>query len=135
MNRAEYKTKGRKLRDERNEKERQYDKIHGTNYAKQRTHYRNIKSKYNLSTKEYADMLAKQEGICAICGNPEIEERAGEVKALSIDHCHETKIIRGLLCRKCNSGLGMFKDNPETLEKAAQYVRIHQKRAKIKLIG
>lgn len=54
--------------------------------------------------------------MCAVCGKPPTEQR------LSVDHSHETGEVRGLLCNNCNSGIGRFKDNPETLVAAAVYL-------------
>ncbi len=45
------------------------------------------------------------------------------------DHCHRTGIRRDWLCRKCNAGLGMFRDNPAILERAIAYLRHHNSRA------
>jgi hypothetical protein len=55
--------------------------------------------------------------VCAICGgvNP-------NNKALGVDHDHELGSVRGLLCDLCNRGLGMFRDNPDLLEKARAYI-------------
>lgn len=86
--------------------------------------------KCNLTTEDFANMLAKQKGVCAICEKVNTNNRN-----LHVDHCHKTAQVRSLLCNKCNSMLGMARDNPEILEKAAQYLKIHQKRAKIKLTG
>ena len=57
-----------------------------------------------------------QGGLCAICGRKQPE------KWLAVDHDHETGVIRGLLCSRCNSGLGQFKDNPDRLRLAADYL-------------
>lgn len=51
---------------------------------------------------------------CAICNSTD---------RLSIDHCHETGEVRGLLCGKCNSGIGLFKDKIDLLEAAIQYLK------------
>ena len=59
-------------------------------------------------------MLDQQKGKCAIC-NQEMEKPY-------VDHCHNTKKIRGLLCVNCNFGLGSFKDNPKLLMKAIKYL-------------
>jgi hypothetical protein len=58
-----------------------------------------------------------QNGCCAICNRPESTD-----KALSLDHCHKTGEIRGLLCQGCNLGLGWFRDSPETLKAASEYL-------------
>ena len=56
---------------------------------------------------------------CAICGKPEVGRR------LNIDHDHATGLVRGLLCRKCNAGIGLLGDNIEGLEAALEYLRRH----------
>lgn len=66
---------------------------------------------YGLTSKE-ADML-KEGAVCAICGTTE---------DLCVDHDHKTGRVRGVLCRWHNSGLGHFKDNPDNLRKAAEYL-------------
>lgn len=63
--------------------------------------------------------VLEHEGCCDICGSPP----TGRVKRLSIDHDHATGAFRGLLCNLCNTGLGMFKDDPKLLEKAILYLR------------
>lgn len=68
--------------------------------------------------------MAKREAIidaagnkCELCGSPPGARR------LHIDHDHTTGALRGLLCHGCNVGLGYFKDDPELLERAAEYLR------------
>ena len=77
-----------------------------------------LKKRYNLSLEKYRSILARQGGVCAICGE---QERAGW-RRLSVDHDHETMKVRGLLCRRCNSSIGLLKDNPELLKRAIQYL-------------
>lgn len=74
---------------------------------------------YGITDAEYQALLLTQKGLCAICGGPPTRKR----RSLSVDHCHQTGKIRGLLCGPCNTGLGQFKDLPELLEKALQYLR------------
>lgn len=77
-----------------------------------------IRRVYGITQAEYDAMLEKQNGKCAICNNTdEVEGRK-----LAIDHCHTTGRVRGLLCGKCNRGLGLFKDNPDLLLKAISYL-------------
>jgi hypothetical protein len=66
-------------------------------------------------------LLAQQGGVCAICGDP---PEGG--KAFHIDHHHVTGEIRGLLCVRCNNGLGQFKEDPDVLKKAATYVFLRE---------
>ena len=81
-----------------------------------------LKKHHGISLREYEAMLEKQNGVCAICGKPEMTEIRGKVINLAVDHCHKDKNIRGLLCISCNRGLGLFKDSIETLELAIKYL-------------
>jgi Recombination endonuclease VII len=72
----------------------------------------------------YQTMLSEQNGVCALCFNSEKEERA-----FSVDHDHETGLVRGLLCSQCNRGIGLLKDSPAILIRAAEYIQLHKKRA------
>ncbi len=85
-------------------------------FKKARLRKASIKHKYNLTESEYLALYVKQNGSCAICGSKSLG------KTLSIDHCHKTDNIRGLLCNYCNTGLGMFKDNIGNLIKAIGYL-------------
>lgn len=78
-----------------------------------------IKS-YGLSPEQFEQMLAQQSGRCAICKTDKPTVKIGG--SFRIDHCHSTGKVRGLLCMKCNSGLGMFSDSPEVLIAAAEYL-------------
>lgn len=64
----------------------------------------------------YKLLFDLQEGKCLICGSD------NDKKRLSVDHCHKTGRIRGLLCAKCNTGVGMFRDSETNLKLAAEYV-------------
>lgn len=82
-----------------------------------------LKSLHSISIEEYSILLLKQNGVCAICGKPETETQKGRLRQLCVDHCHETGKIRGLLCSKCNKGLGQFLDDANLLLKASCYLR------------
>lgn len=82
-----------------------------------------IKSKYGITLNEYNDMLKMQNGVCAICGMEETRKnRYTGICKLHIDHDHSTGKIRGLLCSKCNFGISAFKDNPDILMEAINYL-------------
>ena len=72
----------------------------------------------------YQRVIAEQNGMCAICGVHEIQNG----KRLNIDHDHQTGKYRGLLCVRCNIGIGYFKDNTNTLGKAIDYLSTHQEK-------
>lgn len=77
---------------------------------------RSLKYKYELTLSDYEAMLVSQNNVCEICGLVDDEKR------LAIDHDHKTGTVRGLLCQKCNVGLGYFKDNTELLQNAIVYL-------------
>lgn len=77
-----------------------------------------LSRKYGINLKKYNDLLKEQNYSCAICG---LDQSRFE-KALSVDHCHTSGKVRGLLCQLCNTGLGSFKDNKKVLEKAIEYL-------------
>ena len=76
-------------------------------------------AKYGITPEDYDRMLEEQGGGCAICGKTPEEEG----KNLGVDHCHSTGIVRGLLCRGCNQGLGHYRDRADWLDKASAYLR------------
>lgn len=61
-----------------------------------------------------ADLIETQKGRCAICSRTE---------DLVLDHCHETRRVRGVLCSECNRGLGFFRDDPRRLVRAIRYLQ------------
>jgi hypothetical protein len=73
------------------------------------------------SPEEFADAFAKQQGRCKICKVHHDDLKQG----LMADHCHAGLTTRSLLCGRCNSGLGMFVDNPRLLRNAAMYLEYH----------
>ena len=83
-----------------------------------------LKRTFGISLDDYNLMLEAQQGLCAICGNPELDicNKKGSTRNLAVDHCHTTGKVRGLLCRGCNQGLGNFRDNPDFLAKAISYL-------------
>jgi hypothetical protein len=80
------------------------------------SHADKLKQTYGLSTADYNAMLRQQNGACAIC-------RQKSAERLCVDHCHKTRRVRGLLCRKCNTGLGCYGDDPERIAAAIAYLQ------------
>ena len=86
-----------------------------------------LKRRYGITLDEYWEIFESQNGGCAICGSETANnKRATKYLPLFIDHCHSTNKVRGLLCSNCNHGLGQFKDSPELLDQAIQYVIFHR---------
>jgi len=71
---------------------------------------------------DFDAMLADQGGLCAICKTDKAFSGGGDNRRFAIDHCHATGVIRGLLCGNCNRMLGLAKDIPSVLRRAADYV-------------
>lgn len=74
--------------------------------------------RYGITIEEYTEMKSAQKNRCAICGKE-------SDKVLVVDHAHNNGKVRGLLCHKCNKGLGFLDDSEEVLESAITYLRIH----------
>ena len=73
---------------------------------------------YGITLEEWYEIYDSQNGVCAIC-----KQECKTRKSLSVDHDHETGDIRGLLCNRCNRGLGLFRDDPEVLKNATRYLQ------------
>jgi hypothetical protein len=80
---------------------------------------RNLKKKYGISMQTWREIREAQGGKCGLCGDP-IGDKPGHNTHL--DHCHETGTVRGILCNRCNTGLGAFGDNISNLEAAIRYL-------------
>lgn len=74
--------------------------------------------KYGLTTEAYNALFVKQQGHCLGCGT----HQSNLLKPLYVDHNHRTGQVRGLLCQKCNTLLGMAEDKISTLSKLIQYL-------------
>ena len=81
----------------------------------------NLKGYYNISVEYYDALFEKQQGVCAICNNPETRVLNNVVVRLSVDHNHKTGKVRKLLCHNCNFKLGVLEDK-EFCEKAKKYL-------------
>lgn len=73
--------------------------------------------RYGISAEEYQKMYDDQKGVCKICQN-----QCQTKQTLSVDHCHKTGKVRGLLCIKCNTALGMLNDNVLLFKEAINYL-------------
>ena len=93
-------------------------------YANQRDVYyeRMIYNNYGITLDDYNRMFEEQNGVCKICHETCDHPQRRKSGTLSIDHCHTTGKVRGLLCNQCNSLLGWARDNINTLQKAIEYL-------------
>ena len=72
-----------------------------------------LRNKYGLSKEGYEELLQRAGGKCEVCGATE---------KLAVDHCHDSLVVRGILCKHCNTGLGYFRDREDLLAKAVTYL-------------
>jgi hypothetical protein len=87
-----------------------------------RWHDMNRGRRYGLTPLEYLRLEEASGGVCAVCGQPP----SGKRDRLVVDHDHVTNKVRGMVCHPCNSGIGLFQDDPERLRAAAQWVQTHR---------
>ena len=105
-----------------NEKNRKWAK---DNYDKKYDNSKNSKllKEYGITLDEYNKMSESQNHCCKICGKGETKELNGTKWKLSVDHCHKTGKIRGLLCSKCNVGLAKFEEDEQQFINAIKYLK------------
>jgi hypothetical protein len=117
-NKEKIKISNKKYREENNE---YLQKINKEWYNENKEKVRDVQLNrtFGITLEEYNELLNKQNGVCSICGDPPTIDQ----KKFSIDHDHITGKIRGILCRGCNVGIGHFKDDPELLRKAINYIK------------
>ena len=87
------------------------------------TRRNSLMRRYGISPEQYEVLHEAQDGVCAICKEPETARYQGTLRRLSVDHCHESGKVRGLLCGRCNQSIGRMRDSPALLEEAARYLR------------
>lgn len=90
----------------------------------ERNKRRHFFQSYDINVEQWNEMYTAQKGVCGICEQPEVAKNPkGSVKRLSVDHCHLTGVIRGLLCTNCNHALGKLKDSVIYLTRAVEYLK------------
>jgi hypothetical protein len=100
--RAQTKTYRERNREKINEKAKIYRLKHKARDAARLRNYR-LRRKFGITQVEYDALLLVQHGVCALCDQPCVTG-----VSLAVDHCHKTLKVRGLLCLKCNVGVGMY---------------------------
>jgi hypothetical protein len=132
-NKADYKSKtgwyaeNRARRQERSNERYAADenyrlaRLQAANAARDRPkeYERELRREYELNIDDYRALVTHQKNKCAICHVLMILPH--------VDHCHESGFVRGLLCKNCNNGLGMFKDDLTVMLAAVQYLKRSQK--------
>lgn len=115
---------------ERAKRKKYYEENKEAYKANVRRNYKENKDRISISracrrrgitVEQYKILFEKQKGVCAVCKN------RNNKKNLSIDHCHVTNKVRGLLCDNCNTALGLFKEDPCRMQEALIYLNKHKK--------
>jgi len=99
---------------------REYQRLEKSKAARRRI-------KYGITPEQYEAIRAQQNNLCAICKQPQIIKRNGQVKTLCVDHDHTTEQVRGLLCDHCNKALGCMRDDVVILQSAIDYLKQYKK--------
>ncbi len=109
-----------KNRERNNKKNREYQKNNYDSLRDWRLRYT-----FGVTLSDFKLLSEQQNGVCAICHRPETALRSkgsDEIRSLALDHDHVTGKVRGLLCQKCNKGLGFFEDSLDNLRVAIEYL-------------
>lgn len=120
-NREDIRERAEKYRDENREKVRAQVRNYSKKYREEKREWikirdkkQNVKRFFGISVEEYDELMSVKK--CEICGTTEDTR-------YTLDHCHNTKKIRGCLCSKCNLMLGHANDNQQTLLNAIEYLK------------
>lgn len=97
--------------------DKKYKKTDAGIYSRQNYH---MTSRYGITFEEYELMLKKQNGRCKICKTTKTHNKSH--KRLSIDHCHKTNKIRGLICDRCNVAIGRIEDDIKRAKQIIKYL-------------
>ena len=96
----------------------------GKRYITTNARNQHLKMKYGITEIEYNIKCGEQAGVCALCGEPPIG-KGPSGRRLHVDHNHQTRKVRDLLCGRCNSGLGYFRESTDLLMRAITYLEKH----------
>lgn len=88
--------------------------------------------RYGLTEDEFNRRIRSQNGLCACCGKPPKPHRRA---TFVVDHDHKTNQVRGLICQKCNVGLGYLGDTVESLRAALRYLEAAERYRTLSLVG
>ena len=91
-------------------------------YSYEKNRNTKLKQTYGITYDDYLEMFNEQDGKCLICSRHQKDLKL----ALAVDHCHDTGMIRGLLCGNCNSGIGNLRDDISLLKKAIEYLESYE---------
>lgn len=114
-----WKARNRRRVVEANRARYEYDKVGW----RHRNWVNSLKKQFGITEADYNRMLEEQKGKCKICeGSP----TNSKLRHFHVDHDHETGKVRGLLCNECNCALGLLKDSPTLLRRAADHIEVNR---------
>lgn len=110
----------KKNRDKANEANRRYRQKYPNKKREER-----LKREFGITLVVYQQMFNEQNGCCKICYKPETRSvaKSGKINDLAVDHCHTTGKIRGLLCGKCNTAIGLLNEDENILNNCIEYLK------------
>lgn len=119
--REKYKELGRKITEEQkvinNNRSRKF-KLKNLERVRAQQRKSFLKARYDFTQQEFFELFKKQNFSCAICSSTNLHGK----RNMYLDHNHSNGKVRGILCLKCNAGLGQLSDNPQTILKAYRYL-------------
>lgn len=111
----------RKAWYKKNQERVRKDAINYYSLNKEEIKFRRIFLAYGLTKEDYMSKLVSQKHVCAVCELP------NSIKSLAVDHCHNTSKVRGLLCDKCNTALGLLDEDIERTQRLIEYILKYQR--------
>lgn len=115
-NPARYREATREWRRKNPDRKRETARKHREKY-RDRLRIKDACWRYKITPDDLNALIKKQKGRCAICGATTTGKRG-----LHVDHCHETGMVRGILCGRCNASIGMLGDRFDLVKKAYRYL-------------
>lgn len=116
--------KSKRWRDADSERAKAYYAKHNkprTEEEKEARWVSELRQRYGLTLDGYQEILKRQNGVCAICeGQP--NGPGADKGRFHVDHCHRTGKVRGLLCGKCNTAIGLLDDDAKRAMRVARYI-------------
>ena len=121
------------MNHKKSENPHKYKEADRLSYIRHKNNYRSnqLKRTVGINLQEYNSMFTVQEGKCKICRTHQSKLNLG----LAVDHCHKTGRVRGLLCGKCNTALGLLEDNSEIVKGMIEYLKCNQPTMDVAQLG
>lgn len=112
--------RNKKRRENRKKNKEKFLKYERQPHVRRANRNSSLLNDYGITIEQYEEMAESQSNLCMICKNPESHKTK---KNLTVDHCHKTNKVRGLLCHSCNCAIGLLKDDIKLLSEAINYLQ------------